>query len=327
MNKSEIGSVEWLNRTNRAIARRMRESIRLKKNAKALVAKAALSSPNSVLMIDTTRQLGHLKGIFNGTNFKEKFLVGGIYEVTNRLNKMGWHGNWPAENLTTDVLRRVLLMGTQGTGGIYTERMAYNYTLDQRRVAQRPNHRTAFILKEWEELHRAGVFMIWKTRKRTYFAPFPTFTTDAQGRLHGETGPAASWMGHNLYYWHGVRVESWFLAKDKITKDLILNQGNTELRRCLCEIIGWDAAIKLLDGIVIDEDECLGLKRKLYRVNMARGSSSGRVHLLKVVNGTIEDGVRREFVEVIPSEINNCASAMAWQIGVSVHLYNEGVRT
>jgi hypothetical protein len=46
-----------------------------------------------------------------------------------------------------------------------------------------------------------------------------------------------------------------------------------------------------------------------------------------MVNGTIENGERRAFIEGVPPTINTCHDAVAWQCGLSAKIYNEGART
>ena len=152
-----------------------------------------------------------------------------------------------------------------------------------------------------------------------------TLTVDAQNRPHGENGPFCEWRdGSRLYSWHGIRIPAWCIEhKSKITKQTILAEGNTEIRRAMCEIIGWPKALEMLGGKIIHTDECLGLPRKLIETDIG----GTRVRLLHMVNGTIEHGERREFVEGVPVEISTCHDAVAWQYGLPAKIYNEGVRT
>lgn len=148
---------------------------------------------------------------------------------------------------------------------------------------------------------------------------------DAQFRLHSSDGHALRYRdGWGVYAWHGVRIPAWCIEqKNRITKETILAEENTEIRRAMCEIIGWDKAMTLFCGKVIHCDECLGLPRELREIDL----KGAKVRLLKMTNGTIENGERRQFVEGVPLTVNTCHDAVAWQCGLHPGIYNEGVRT
>jgi hypothetical protein len=148
---------------------------------------------------------------------------------------------------------------------------------------------------------------------------------DEQGRLHSADRPAMAFAdGYGFHAWHGIRVPSWCIDdRSKITKETILAEGNTEIRRAMCEIIGWPRALEMLGGKTIHADECLGLPRKLIELDL----KGERVRLLHMTNGTIENGERRSFIEGVPTTINTCHNAVAWQCGLPAKIYNEGVRT
>lgn len=148
---------------------------------------------------------------------------------------------------------------------------------------------------------------------------------DNIGRLHDTNGPAVAFPdGWAIYAWHGIHVPSWCIEeKQKINKETILAEDNTEIRRAMCEIIGWAKAMEMFGGKVIHKDECLGLPRELREIDL----KGVKVRLLRMTNGTIENGERRQFIEGIPNNINTCHDAVAWQCGLPAKIYNEGVRT
>ena len=148
---------------------------------------------------------------------------------------------------------------------------------------------------------------------------------DQNGNLHCESGPALAFAdGFKVYSWRGINVPPWFIEeKDRITAESIALETNTELRRVMCEIIGWDKALEMFGGEVVDSDVCLGLPRKLISTNI-RGE---KITLLHMTNGTVENGVRRQFVEGVPNTIKTCHEAVAWQCGVPVWAHQEAVRT
>ena len=148
---------------------------------------------------------------------------------------------------------------------------------------------------------------------------------DHTGRLHNAGGMAMAFAdGYGFHAWHGIRVPAWCIEnKDRITKETILAEANTEVRRAMCEIIGWPRTMDLLGGKQIHADECLGLPRKLIEIDL----NGSRVRLLHMTNGTVENGARREFIEGVPSTIGTCHEAVAWQCGVPARIHNECVRT
>jgi len=148
---------------------------------------------------------------------------------------------------------------------------------------------------------------------------------DHAGRLHNAGGMAMAFAdGYGFHAWHGIRVPAWCIEnKDRITKETILAEANTEVRRAMCEIIGWPRTMDLLGGKQIHADECLGLPRKLIEIDL----NGARVRLLHMTNGTVENGARRGFIEGVPSTIGTCHEAVAWQCGVPARIHNEGVRT
>jgi len=148
---------------------------------------------------------------------------------------------------------------------------------------------------------------------------------DAAGRLHNPDGLALAYPdGWGVYAWHGIRVREWCIEhKDRINKETILAEKNTEIRRAMCEIIGLPRAMEMLGGKLIHSDECLGLPRKLIELDL----EGNRVRLLHMTNGTVENGARREFIEGVPSTIGTCHDAVAWQCGVPARIHNEGIRT
>jgi len=168
---------------------------------------------------------------------------------------------------------------------------------------------------------------------KAYIFPWPRMKFDAQWRPHCADGWAMNFLGQKMYFWHGIHVdEDTILKPKKITRLVLLSETNTERRRAMCEIIGWDRAFRLLKGVVVDRDECLGLKRRLLKIRIAKGGSGWAsdetwATVLVMENGTIEHGARRRFVEMVSNDVDTCHEAMAWQIGVDTDVYDEGVRT
>jgi len=154
---------------------------------------------------------------------------------------------------------------------------------------------------------------------------------DSRGRLHAENTQSIQYSGTGwgLWHWHGLKIpdeKSWIITdKLRITKDAILAETNTELRRVMCESVGWPKAIELLGGKNVASDELHGQPRQLVDVRIGTGE---KVRLIKLVNGTVEaDGTRHEFIEGVPLTVKTPHAAEAWAYGIAPKHYREAVRT
>lgn len=155
---------------------------------------------------------------------------------------------------------------------------------------------------------------------------------DPQGRLHCETGPAISYPdGWSVWIWHGTRVDPWVI-EGTATVQRILQEQNTEIRRCAVEARasrnGWIELIKEANwpqiGSTVADPGNPGQVLSLYRVEDVYEEP---VNLLLMTNGTVErDGTRREFGETVPSWIIDPVGAAAWQIDLKTEDYLQTVR-
>lgn len=108
------------------------------------------------------------------------------------------------------------------------------------------------------EFLKSGVVESIQTDKIWWVVKTPKYSKlDADNRLHCADGPAMEFHdGDSYYMWHGTRVdERWIMDPDNaITRDMLMNESNLEVRRICSEIVGNDRLMKELDCIVIDED-------------------------------------------------------------------------
>jgi hypothetical protein len=149
---------------------------------------------------------------------------------------------------------------------------------------------------------------------------------DEGGRLHSNTGPALAYPDNwSIHAWHGVRIPAWFIENKRgITPDRIEAEENAELRRVMLEIFGFDKYIEARGAKLIAEDECLGLPRQLFEINI----EGDRIRVLRVVNGTIEaDGRQRQFHLGVPLMCNTPHEAVAWTYGRPPEKYRENIRS
>ena len=152
-----------------------------------------------------------------------------------------------------------------------------------------------------------------------------TFLQDNEKRIHCSSGPAIQFPdNYSIYAWHGVKIPKDFIEeKEGISAEKISGENNTELRRILFEIIGWEKGISLFNPKVIHRDTSLGLKRELLEIKV-KGET---YRAIVMENGTMEHGVRRKFFEGVPSNISTCHDAIAWQYSIPAIGFKEKVRT
>jgi uncharacterized protein DUF6745 len=172
-----------------------------------------------------------------------------------------------------------------------------------------------------------GVGGWWLFRGACIITERPTtLHRDGAGRLHCDIGPAIAYPDNwAIHAWHGTRIPSWFIEeKHRITPDAIEAEENAELRRVMLEIFGFDKYMEARGARLIAEDECLGLPRQPFEIDL-RGE---RIRVLRVVNGTLEaDGRRRQFHLGVPLECNTPHGAVAWSYGRPPTEYREALRT
>lgn len=135
--------------------------------------------------------------------------------------------------------------------------------------------------------------------------------TDQDGQLHCATGPAISW-GDGIcdYYWHGTPVsEKVVMRAAEISKNELLSEKNTEVRRAMFEIIGWDVVAGLLDANCIDTwtDNATGLAYSLFEI----GTNFPK--LLKKQSPILKTGYQPVYFEPVHEELNTAQAARKWQ--------------
>jgi hypothetical protein len=132
----------------------------------------------------------------------------------------------------------------------------------------------------------------------------PEAHVDDRRRLHRAGGPAIVW-GDDRQWWHGgVRVEEGWIAdpEGNCTWEAFLAETNTERRRAMAEIAGWDRILRGVDHQVIHTDETGDLIEVAKGLDdtggMARFArvvcpSTGRVYLHRVAptTTTCKEGV------------------------------------
>lgn len=137
------------------------------------------------------------------------------------------------------------------------------------------------------------------------------------GRLHRSDGPAViTSNGTKMHYWKGIFMEpSLWNNKDTMPATEILALPNAEVRRCMVEMIGYEAFLKRAKPKVLDEDKKSGAT--LYRVEMPEDDRNEPLVVVKVLDGTaLKDSkgkeYRKEYFLRVPPAIKTCVEAIAW---------------
>jgi hypothetical protein len=160
--------------------------------------------------------------------------------------------------------------------------------------------------------------------------PIGILHQDAQGRLHNANGPAIQWNdGYSLYAFHGVRVGKDIIENPElITTDQIMKETNSEVRRVMCERMGWEKFITEAGLTMIDEcDDPANMPNKLRLYETPEQVLGVPVRLLSVVNATPKlNGEIPRYAITVPAEIDSALAGAAWSFDVDVKMYKSMAR-
>ena len=207
-----------------------------------------------------------------------------------------------------------------GAGWCYW-RAFYNYFWEQFRIGKE--------LTPHYALDRSGAFWWWWFKDSAHLCAPPKFFRFDQGkedgsepyRLHCSDGPAVQWRdGFSLYFWRGVSVpREWIEEPESVTAEMIVKEDNQERKRTLCEVLGWNNALELIEAETVQRDDWGALLKtdKLGDDDGKRATfckvecpSSGREYLLRV-----------------PPDTKTCHAGLAWAAGVSEDDYDFVIET
>jgi hypothetical protein len=119
-------------------------------------------------------------------------------------------------------------------------------------------------LQPYCDIDRSGAFWWWMFKHVAIVCAPPKFKFDRGNmetkeayRFHCADGPALLWPdGYALYYWRGVNVPKRFIEnKDSITAKEAITTSNTELKRCLFEILGYERILKEIGATSVQRDD------------------------------------------------------------------------
>ena len=145
---------------------------------------------------------------------------------------------------------------------------------------------------------------------------------DEQNRLHCSDGPAVIFDNTqiNRYFWHGAEIPRvWIEKPGHLTVFLALSQENIERRQAACDIIGWTKILNEIHFEIIDQD---GDPEIGELIEATIPGTIGRQRFLRVRCGT-----GRNFVLVVPPDINTALAANAWTYDIDPEVFRPEVRT
>lgn len=132
---------------------------------------------------------------------------------------------------------------------------------------------------------------------------------DGEGRLHNDRGPCIEWAdGEKDFSWHGIWVpERTIVDPRSYTRAEYEAITNTEERRALCEIAGWDWVAALLDARIVDTwtDVSTSL---VYELLSHPGGK-----MLRKQSPALQNGSQPTYVEPVHEDLSTARAARKWQ--------------
>ena len=180
----------------------------------------------------------------------------------------------------------------------------------------------AFVCGCWL-LYWAGDTLCWLAKPTVHRDP-------GTQRLHHDTHAALESDIVNLYFWQGVMVPPFVIARpDSITIAHIDRETNAEVRRVMIEryrhgkeIHGAAAFIRDAGGERLDHDECYGT---LWRRTLPNDEP---IVMIEVVNRSREpDGSFKRYWLRVPPTMGTAREAVAWTFNMRAGLYAPEIET
>lgn len=146
---------------------------------------------------------------------------------------------------------------------------------------------------------------------------------DERARLHNPHGAALVFgNGQQLYAWRGRIVPEVFIEQQRFINPMVIDlQRNSEVRRIMIEIYGWERYLRKSHARKIHKDEF----GTLYRKEIA---SDEPIVAVEVFNSTPEpDGTRKRYLLRVPPNTQTARQAVAWTFGFDEADYNPKFET
>ncbi len=176
------------------------------------------------------------------------------------------------------------------------------------------------------EAHEQGMAFWWATDHALHILLQPSIYRNAEGRLHREGGPAIEWPDFGAYYWHGVHVPDYVVMNSKsLTSEMILNEGNSEVRRVMLERGGFEVVSE--EAEIVDCDPVRGT---LYHI-VTPPSGGGWFHrprpgIWAFVRVTCPSTDRKYYL-MVPPDITTVGAAIAWTFDLTPETYQPALET
>lgn len=150
-------------------------------------------------------------------------------------------------------------------------------------------------------------------------------TYDEQGRLHSHSMQPAvcDEQGNAFYFLHGVKVPAKVvLAPLTITAAEIDDEENTEVRRVMLELFGFERFMQESGAKVVHKDETGELFQKKLR------GEREPLMMVKVKNSTAEpDGTFKFYCLRVPPRTKTAREGIAWTFGLNEKQYQPELET
>ena len=172
--------------------------------------------------------------------------------------------------------------------------IALSAALSAARSAARSNsaiNKACGIWMPFLNAYEAGLWLYWVMPAEVVAVPRPVLHL-LEHRLHCADGPAVHWPnGRAYWFWRGVQVErDWIERPQSLDPKMALTESNTERRRCLYEILGYERILAAVSAkrVAMDDfgelweaqlDDDRGRPARFVRVKCP---STGRVYVNRV---------------------------------------------
>lgn len=214
-----------------------------------------------------------------------------------------------------------------------------------------------FLEKNWGHVKVAYLIALLEGRNDRYGLPNLELRSappcwedyDRDANVHGAEGPARVWQdGTTVYCWRGTMCPeawipqptlSWVEARPHLPTLIprstpcnppspreAMQQSNLELRRVAIEIVGWDAIISGLRGVVLDEDPDPQVGT-LVRVRIPPPPEWWNAQSEEHLFLRVQCGTGRRFALAVPPHMKTARQANAWTYGLEADEYSPEVRT
>jgi hypothetical protein len=148
----------------------------------------------------------------------------------------------------------------------------------------------------------------------------PIAYLDDNRALHRMGGPAIIWNEEKQWWYHGVQMEQRFVeSPETVTPEEAWTHPNAEVRRSLCEIVGWDKVVEAAGAKVIHTD-------KFGELLEVTNNIAGEDIVLKFVRVTCPT-TGRQYVMGTDHEVTTAHEGVANTFGMTPEEYNPVIET